>query len=854
MGEVYKAHDEVLDRSVALKVLRSEVAADADRIRRFTQEAKAASALNHPHIVHIYDVGISNATHFIAMEYVEGETLHHVIHTQSVSLKKILGLLAETAEGLEKAHASGIVHRDLKPDNIIVSNDGYAKILDFGLAKLLDNRPLAEDTATTERPLSQEGLVLGTVGYMAPEQVLGRKVDQRADIFAFGCILYEAVTRTRAFQGTSTFDTLHRIARQSPPPLPADTPSRLREIITGCLAKDPADRLQSAKQIGAELREIQQEVDSASTARTVAIQTPRSKQPLFIAGVVIVAIAGGFSVMLSRKVTILMPTQPGPPRAAPRFERLTSSGKAREAAISPDGRYIAYVDHDGLKGTSIVHVRDIATHGNATLVSGGYLEYEYVTFSPSNEYLYFTHRREGRNDLYRAPILGGQPKKILEDLSTPVAFSPDGARMCFIRSADREDQLIIANADGGEEQLVYRKKRGSGLNDGVMVPTRPAWVDGGHVAIALANPAMIISLDLRSRTAGRVDKNEWGTVSSLAAVPNSKKLVLAASRTDDSEASLWAYDPESHTAEPISSGVGAFSGAGISADGRRLVSTVRLTRAHLWSVPADRPATPAQISSGSSQDGVYGLVYVSDGRIAYWSNAGGNPDIWIAKADGTNALQLTFATARRKYYWLSAARTAPLIAYNVHKDGKRRVGEMDLSTGKELEIAGTEDAWWAAVSAGGDAVFYQLPAHKNSGLWRVAMSGGSPANVLAGILCTTPTIAPDGRRVACVSDPDGETAFAVFDLATAKLEKSFRPGTLKYPIRWTPDGRALLLVQNDKQSSNIWMYPVDGSPPRQLTHFESDIIWMFDISPDGTTLILSRGGVEDDVVMISNFH
>ena len=271
MGEVYLAHDTKLDRQVALKILPAEIAGSQDRIWRFSQEAKAAAALNHPNIAHIYEISESNGINFIAMEFVDGETLRELIHANT-NLPKLLRYLQHAAEGLAKAHAAGIVHRDLKPDNIMVTRDGHAKILDFGLAKLLDapytdtNGNTPSDVATAIlRQHSTPGTVIGTVGYMSPEQAQGKTaaIDHRSDIFSFGCILFEAVTGHRAFEGSDGIDTLNKIIREPAPLISAfnpDSASELQKIVRRCLAKDPEDRYQSIKDVAIELRELRREL------------------------------------------------------------------------------------------------------------------------------------------------------------------------------------------------------------------------------------------------------------------------------------------------------------------------------------------------------------------------------------------------------------------------------------------------------------------------------------------------------------------------------------------------------------------------------------------------------------------
>ena len=259
MGEVYLAEDSRLDRKVALKLLLPDFVTNEDRLLRFIREAKAAAAISHPNIAHIYEVGEYEATQYIAMEYVDGDLLTTTMHRDKRPLGTLLKYLMQVADGLAKAHAAGIVHRDLKPDNVMVTPDGYAKILDFGLAKLIEPQSSSitnEDAVTAmmpAQPLSTAGAVMGTVGYMSPEQAQGKPVDQRSDIFSFGCILYEAATGRRPFEGDSAIDTLHKIIYSTAAPITDFNPSLpadLQRIIRRCLAKEPDKRYQTIKRRG----------------------------------------------------------------------------------------------------------------------------------------------------------------------------------------------------------------------------------------------------------------------------------------------------------------------------------------------------------------------------------------------------------------------------------------------------------------------------------------------------------------------------------------------------------------------------------------------------------------------------
>ena len=526
MGEVYLAEDKRLGRKVALKRLPSTFVKDDDRLRRFEQEARAASALNHPNIITIFEISQSGASHVIATEYVEGETLWARLSHSSLGLADALDVAIQVADALSAAHKAGIVHRDIKPENIMVRPDGYVKVLDFGLAKLSEEAsPATAAEAPTIQVRTGSGIVIGTAGYMSPEQARGLAVDSRSDIFSLGAVIYEMLARRKPFEGDTPSDTLASILRSEPPPLSRVTPgvpSELTRIVTKCLKKDREERYQVVKDLWLDLKALKQELQfqtvmkgseateltNAGTAagestgiqskpqataersgagtitESLSLEIKRHKFGAALALVLIAVVlaAGAFGIykLASRENTVAHFSEV---KLAP----LTNSGNAIDATISPDGKYIVYILSD--RSAQSLWIRQVSAANDKLIVPPARVGYFGLTFSPDGTEIYYVIKANlDAGTLYRIPTLGGAPVKLLEKIDGPISFSPDGKQFAFVRAhypLTGSSALVIANTDGSGERDLAVKKFPEGFAP--VFFTGPSWSPDGKQSPRLSS-------------------------------------------------------------------------------------------------------------------------------------------------------------------------------------------------------------------------------------------------------------------------------------------------------------------------------------------------------------------------------
>lgn len=850
MGEVYKAWDPSLKRHVALKILPRGKIVTEEMLRRFAREARAASALNHPNIVTVYEIGqagLDNVTvDFMAMELIEGETLRSFL-SRRVEMPKALNYLAQIADGLAKAHSAGILHRDLKPENIMITSDGFAKILDFGLAKT--SLPDSGDSRTEEEipseTISLPGAVVGTIGYMSPEQVRGADIDQRSDIFSFGCILYEVLTRRRPFQGNSAVDTFHKIVYEPPSPIGAvDLPvsDALRRVTLKCLGKDPDERYQSAKEIAIDLREIRREYESGAYSFGVLperVSLPTSRPRALWVGIAAAVLAlTAAALLLGRRV-------PGKESAGGGLEsmtiiRLPGTSNVERAAISLDGRYIAHVEStpDG----DVLLVRQVATGSEIEAAPANGKPYLDLSFTGDGEYVRYVH--DGA--LRQSPALGGSAKVLIDNFSFAVSFSPDGKRCAFVR----DKSLFLANSDGTGERLI------AGATDRERY-IRPAWspqgdviacirgserrIEQGNMWIELLKPG---NADTGSAASPSTVLGErWYQIQSLSWLPDASGIAISGARRALVEKQLYEIThPEGRTRR-LTNDLFEYEGASITADGKVLVSRQTDKRSSLWVIPLERPEKGRKMVEGVGL--IRHVTALPDGDVLYSASSGGDVDIWRMALDGTRRKQLTddpevdampAISPDGKTVAFISGRSGQVTIWTMGIDGSRQ--KQITTGGRDVRPRFSPDGTW---------LLYNARGSKQAVLARIPVNGGEPS-VIPSPWERVPAISPDGKYIAAL---DSELKLGVVSATDGSPVRSFEQrGTGITELRWTKDSRAIAFERGGVVSRQ----DLAGGAPVQIADVRPDEILSFDWTPDGTSLIMARVSNQRGVVMLKNFR
>ncbi|HVE65893.1 MAG TPA: protein kinase, partial [Thermoanaerobaculia bacterium] len=824
-----------------IKVLPASVSGDADRVRRFEQEARAAGVLNHPCITAVHDIGSHEGSTYVVSELLEGETLRSRTGGGALSLRRAVDYALQIARGLAAAHEKGIVHRDLKPENLFVTNDGRVKILDFGLAKLTQREAGGgpQTNLPTASAGTEPGMVMGTLGYMSPEQVRGKPADARSDIFSFGAILYEMLSGKRAFHGDSAADTMSAILREDPPDLSAtnvDVPPGLDRIVRHCLEKSPEQRFHSAHDLAFDLEALSTASGGAATGAVVSRRSAaRSSFPLSLIGAVAGAIAG---VLLAGR---LMRT---PAPGAPILSFLTFSGDDWAPSASPDGKLVAFVsDRDG---TSRIWLKELAGGNEVALTSG---PDEAPRFSPDGATIFFL-RRDGHTPtptLFRVPVVGGEPRRVRQN-SPGAAVSPDGRLIAVtdfpLPGPQRRPTLSVAPADGtGSPRPLARFEGGAVLS--------PKWSpDGRRIAAihqdlgASAIPARLVVLDVDSGEQEAIVPAKAGLLGVVEWDPSGESLLYtqmdAVSTADLSGVGrLFRHDLESRKHTLLVSFPRTIGFAALTIAGRgRLILDADASNENLLEASLSERIPPRYLTHGSATDRQ--PAYSPDGEwVVVSSTRGGNWDLWQVSRRTGAVRRLTdhprhdwdpaFTPDGKRLLW-SSNRTGHFEIWVAEADGSAPRQLTRDGVGAENPTA-TSDGQW---------VVYDSRNPKHPGLCIVRSDGSSPRRLVQGPTVHS-EVSPDGKHALYFVFSPGSNLMRVVELPGGAPARFEIPGLMGNRARWMPDGRRIaFLHQNEKRRMGVFVQDfVPGTNTmasrRVLAGFDPTLhTESFGVSPDGS--------------------
>ena len=858
MGEVYRARDPRLGREVAIKVLPASVSADPDRIRRFEQEARAAGVLNHPNITAVYDIGTdpSDGSLYVVSELLEGETLRSRMAGAALSVRRAVDHAVQIAHGLSAAHEKAIVHRDLKPENVFVTKDGRVKILDFGLAKLIqpeDGKSLQTDFPTASAG-TEPGVILGTIGYMSPEQVRGKPADPRSDIFSFGAILYEMLSGKRAFQGDSAADTMSAILKEDPQELSVtnkNVPPGLERIVRHCLEKSPDERFHSAHDLAFQLEALS---DASSPLQAAAPQSmARLGRMPWLAVALLLALAGLAYLLLRRP----------PPSEPSRTSFLTFSGHDADPAASPDGRLVAFVSQRD--GRSRIWLKQIGTGDEVSLTSG---EDTAPRFSSDGSEVLFARAEGLTSSLFRVSLVGGEPRKMIENALSG-DWSPDGSRIAFVRPSERGQRigsvLSVAGADGSGERLVAE------TNDRALF--FPRWSPDGRTIAAVRLGGLVSAPDQIMLFDAGTGKSRLlptpsgaGALSSFAWTRGGKHVVYAQAAQTTSQVPLSrivVQDVESGESETLLWLPNLIGGLDLLASGQ-LVFAANSLRQNVRELPL-RPSVqiPEEwITHGNSADRQ--PIYSPDGEwIAFSSTRSGNIDVWQVHRKTGSVRRLTSDPADDWDPGFTPDGKNLLFSSNRGGHFEIWVADADGRRARQLTNDGV-DAENATATPDGKWIVYASGHPQKRGVWKIRNDGSGAIHMIVTPVLH-PEVSPDGRYVMyhTPSDPgwseirvirmeDGAPVdFRIrvdFPGGQATQDLIFWPGSLGR-ARWMPDGRAIAYVAaGEKGQTGVMVQDFvpgrDTSATRRpLVGFDGKIrVESLGISPDGSRLSIS--GVE----------
>jgi len=853
MGQVYLALDTRLGRHVALKFLPPELTNDEAMLHRLQQEARTASALNHPNILTIYEIGQLDGEHFIASEYIDGVTLRGAFERGAIDTGTAIEVAAQVASALMAAHAAGVVHRDLKPSNIMIRSDGYVKVIDFGIAKRIGS---AEKDASLNTSWTRPGSVVGTLDYMSPEQARGADLDHRTDLWSLGVILYEMVARQRPFDGETESHIVVAILDKATPPLPnqASLPNGLSGIIYRALAKDPAERYQTADAMLADLRRTRQASGLVSDIRpTPRLPRPRVQRKLAWTAEIFALVAVAWAVWwwgFQGKEVIFGPNW----FQFDSTKRVTFDGDVHLSTISPDGAYLAYVS--GNEENETLRIRQLP-NGSESRLPVTLNTCIGITFSPDSKALYYVLKdpKDVVGMLYTFRIPEDIPSLVLEDLDGPITFSPDGQQFAYLRRSERKgasgESIIVAQARNARNGRPVVEISNTEIKDQI------AWSPRGDSIAAVVfaeqlntstQPAVSL-FTLEGRLKRQFPAADFRTLAFPVWMDHGSLLVFSGLPQGSKQMRLEQLLVSSGSFHEVPSDILGFDSISATRDSQTLAAVRLDLRSSIWIADSNnldnaRMAIPPA-------EGIESLAWSNGGDLIFPSARSGNANLWQLGSDG--AMRQIPGGKACVEDQPSAVPGQSKVVYSSNCAGRGddfNLWSAELKSGRRTRLtSGSNYDYQPDVSPDGKWIVYTSWPSSVPSVWKIQTTGGAPVRI-SKHLARYPAVSPDGKPIACqIREPDGMWRVAILSFDDGSIQQEFPALPITGPVHWSPDGSALDYISSGGKVPNIWRQSLGGGPPRQMTHIAEDGIIYFAWSRNGSKLAYIRGRAESDAVL-----